>query len=399
MTARELTDPVAGLVEQARAELAGKPFSDILDTEGNQYVDLVLGGGGVLGIALVGYTYVLEELGLRFLRVGGTAAGAVTALGLAALGPPARRKSTRLLAELADLDGWSFVDGRPAAKSLVRDFLEGRSSPRPAAAPGLHPGHRVRDWLAGVVGRAGITTDRQLRDRLRERPAGLRLRHGGPLTADDADARLGVVATDLTTETRAVFPLMAPLYWADPDHVNPADFVRAAVSIPFFFEPVRVTNVPQGEAARRRWRELTGREPFPPAECAFVAGGMLSPFPIDLFHEPDRVPTAPTFGVRLTPGDQPVPHADRLVEFTTGVLHATRHALDHEFLTRHPDFRELVCAVDTSTHNWLGFDLTADDKAEQFRRGAEAAVRFLTGFDWPRYQELRRGMIGPPGPG
>ena len=36
-------------------------YSDIVDEFGNQYVDLVQEGGGVLGIALLGYTYVLEE--------------------------------------------------------------------------------------------------------------------------------------------------------------------------------------------------------------------------------------------------------------------------------------------------------------------------------------------------
>ena len=43
-----------------------KPFSDIIDASGNQYVDLVQEGGGVLGIALLGYTYTLEQIGIRF---------------------------------------------------------------------------------------------------------------------------------------------------------------------------------------------------------------------------------------------------------------------------------------------------------------------------------------------
>ena len=38
-------------------------FSDVLDDEGNQYVDIVMEGGGVLGIALVGFTYCLNKPG------------------------------------------------------------------------------------------------------------------------------------------------------------------------------------------------------------------------------------------------------------------------------------------------------------------------------------------------
>jgi NTE family protein len=404
MTVPDFTGEVADLVVQARSEFAGKPFSDILDAAGNQYVDLVMGGGGVLGIALVGYTYVLEEVGIRFLRVGGTSAGSINALGLAALGPPAEKKSDRLLAELADLDVWSFVDGSWAAKSLIRDFLAGRSTLRKAmdvvleyrsfaARLGINPGRVFRDWLAGVIRKAGITTSRELRERMRTVPAGLHFRDGRPVTVDDADAHLGVVATDITTETKAVFPLMASLYWPDPDGLNPADFVRASMSIPFFFEPLRATAVPQGPAAEAAWRQMIHNDRFPPPECAFVDGGVLSNFPIDLFHETGQTPTAPTFGVKLGADAQPVPHFDRLVQLTMAVFNAARHALDNDFIARNPDFRQLVCVVDTSTQNWLNFDLTPDDKVELFQRGAEAAVQFLRHFDWPQYQALRTAQI------
>jgi hypothetical protein len=36
---------------------------DTLDGAGHQYVNLVQKGGGVLGVALVGYIYILEQMG------------------------------------------------------------------------------------------------------------------------------------------------------------------------------------------------------------------------------------------------------------------------------------------------------------------------------------------------
>ena len=66
---------VVAAVEQARARILAHPVSDIRDRHGNQYVDLVMEGGGVLGVALAGYSYVLESAGLRFLGLGGTSAG------------------------------------------------------------------------------------------------------------------------------------------------------------------------------------------------------------------------------------------------------------------------------------------------------------------------------------
>ena len=77
-------------------------------------------GGGVLGVALVGYTYVLEEMGIRFLRVGGTSAGSIDAVLVAGLGTPQERKSEKIVKELAKVDFWRFVDGGGAARVLLQ---------------------------------------------------------------------------------------------------------------------------------------------------------------------------------------------------------------------------------------------------------------------------------------
>ncbi len=58
-------------------KISTKEFSDILDAEKNQYVNFVQEGGGVWGVALVGYLYALESFGIRFLRIAGTSAGAM----------------------------------------------------------------------------------------------------------------------------------------------------------------------------------------------------------------------------------------------------------------------------------------------------------------------------------
>lgn len=41
-----------------------KIYSDAIDEDGNQYIDIVMEGGGVLGVALIGYLYTLEEADL-----------------------------------------------------------------------------------------------------------------------------------------------------------------------------------------------------------------------------------------------------------------------------------------------------------------------------------------------
>ncbi len=46
--------------------------SDVLDCDGHQYVNLVQKGGGLLGVALVGFTNILEQMNIRFIRLAGT---------------------------------------------------------------------------------------------------------------------------------------------------------------------------------------------------------------------------------------------------------------------------------------------------------------------------------------
>jgi NTE family protein len=414
MTVDDFTDPVKGLIADAKARLQGKHFSDILDAAGNQYVDLVMGGGGVLGVALVGYTYALEELGVRFLGVGGTSAGSINALALAALGPPAEKKSGDLIRAMADMNVWSFVDGSTAARNLIRDFLHDNSTfrrgwdvarelPSFLSDLGLNPGNKFRAWLSQLLKDHGITTAGQLRARMRQLPDGLRIRDGALIGADRSAAELAVVAADISTETKAVLPRMAELYWPDPDQVDPALFVRASMSIPFFFEPLRVGPIPRGEKARQRWDELAGySDKDLPTECAFVDGGVLSNFPINVFHDPAKVPDAPTFGVKLGSDKRATRHFDSAQQLTVAVFNSARHCLDYDFLAHNPDYRHLVCCIDTGTQSWLNFDLTPEEKIDLFRRGVQAAVAFLTEFDWGKYKEIRRGLAaaqraaGPP---
>ena len=110
------SDPqVVRLLEALERRWADKPpVSDISDGDGRQYVDLVMQGGGTLGIALVGYAYALERVGIRFKSIGGTSAGAITATLLAALADPAQAKSEAL----------QRVDREHGRQEGMRQFLD-----------------------------------------------------------------------------------------------------------------------------------------------------------------------------------------------------------------------------------------------------------------------------------
>jgi NTE family protein len=378
--------------------------SDIIDDDGHQYVDLVMEGGGVLGIALVGYAYAMESVGIRFLGIGGTSAGAITATLIAALGPPSEAKSVRVLECLANLEMFEFVDGDSDARDFIETMLEGAGPIKLGWKAmqvldnlredlGLNPGDAFLNWMKTQLKQAGIGTVTDLVTRLSELPPNLRVRNKGPLSVEEAGARLKVVAADVTTETKVVFPEMAGLYFKNPERVNPAQFVRASMSIPLFFHPFQVTRLPQGVSALREWKKV-GYEGSVPKKIVFMDGGIMSNFPIDLFHDPTskEAPIAPTFGARLGTARAQANPIEKPTQLLMSVFNSARHCNDYDFLARHPDFKHLVTQINTGAHNWLDFFLTSEAKVDLFTRGVQAAATWIKGFQWKEYKQLRKQL-------
>lgn len=393
-------DAVRTLVAATRDAVHGRPFSDIVDGEGHQYVDLVMEGGGVLGIALAGYTYALEEAGIRFLGIGGTSAGSINALLLAAAAPPGERKSPRILDILTSLDPLSFVDGGSASRDLMKS-LTGNIGPMKIAWKlmplldeiskdlGINPGKAFLRWLKEALADSGIVTLRDLQDRMNTLPPDLKTREGRPLSLEEAAPRLAIVAAEVASETKIEFPKLAPLFWEDPLEVNPAKFVRASMSIPFFFQPLRLVVPP---SAAHHWRTLAHYDGPIPSEGVLVDGGIMSNFPIDLFHGIENPPLAPTFGAKLGSEKRQIHAIDGPKTLLSALFDSARHCLDYDFLARHPDYRHLVGHIPTDDVSWLNFALSDAEKLLLFQRGVETACAFLRGFDWPAYKMLRTDL-------
>lgn len=120
----------------------GRPFivSDVLDSENHQYVNLVQKGGGVLGVALVGYTYMLEYMGIRFMRLAGTSAGAINTSLMTVTGRKEEAKSGKVLDAICKLDFFNLVDGHPVARMLIKNFITNTDFTS-----------NVKKWITGIV--------------------------------------------------------------------------------------------------------------------------------------------------------------------------------------------------------------------------------------------------------
>lgn len=401
---------VRNLIDYLKESYGKKEYSDIIDDEGHQYVDLVMEGGGVLGIALVGYTYVLEQVGIRFLRIGGTSAGAINAALLASLGKPEQAKSEKILSHLASVDMGSFVDGDSDAQDLIQSVLRQREQQNFLQKKlggwfiagkgvqvlnnltndlGLNPGKVFYNWIKRILDRDGIKSTAQLKGRMTP-PKNLKARPPAELRSGSTNTRLALVAADITTETKVEFPKMTSLYWKDENEVHPAHYVRASMSVPGFFHPYRVKGIPQGDDARNNWAKHAQYSGNLPKECLFIDGGIMSNFPINLFHKPEFVPLVPTFGARLgtdrlNPRDIASPF-----QMLGAIFDSARHTLDFDFISQNPDYKKLVTDIDPGDHHWLNFELSDEAKKDLFIRGARAAYHFLIGFDWKNYKKIRK---------
>lgn len=383
----------------------GKRYSDIEDADGNQYVDLVQEGGGVLGVALVGYTYILEKAGIRFMSLAGTSAGAINTLMMAGLGRIDEAKSEKILTILSNQNLFEFVDGHKRIRKLIDKAIKKEGSLVwpiiRAALPiyralknrfGLNPGTFFEQWITRELKLNNIHTLKDLEELRAKLPMGL-IDVRNEKKVKNLEAKLAIITSDVTTHSKVEFPRMTELYWSEPENVSPAKLVRASMSVPFFFDPFEVHNMPNaGNENDEKWVEYAKYfGPVPPS-AKFVDGGMLSNFPINVFHRPNGgVPRMPTFGVRLSTFRQKYSKADSFMSFNGAMISTMRQIFDYDFLLRNPDYKELICMIDADQKfNWLDFNMSEEDQIKLFNLGARKAVEFLEGFDWEGYREIRK---------
>ena len=164
MDKRKFTEngEVLSILKDLGGQVTGKKFSDITDKNGYQYVDLVQEGGGVLGVALVGYVYVLEKMGIRFLSLAGTSAGSINTMLMSAAGTCDMEKSEWILDCLCNKNLYDFVDGDSDARDFIDALLSDSGTLKLATKGaqvidnfqddfGLNPGKNFHQWISNLL--------------------------------------------------------------------------------------------------------------------------------------------------------------------------------------------------------------------------------------------------------
>jgi NTE family protein len=191
---------------------------------------------------------------------------------------------------------------------------------------------------------------------------------------------LVIVSSDITHEIKVEFPGMHAMYWGADYSISPAKYVRASMSVPFFFKPFQIDFDPaQLRTIEKEWfHYMKVQRKMEP--CALlVDGGMLSNFPINVFYNPAiPVPRKPTFGIKLEYEDDTTSGKIKSwMGFGGKLISTMRFFYDRDFILKHDMYQKTVRSIDTGKIHWLNFNLTNEEKVELFFRGALSATIFL----------------------
>jgi NTE family protein len=190
--------------------------------------------------------------------------------------------------------------------------------------------------------------------------------------------KLQVVVSDLTGRRLLFLPRDADkLGIADADALGVAEAVRMSMSIPIFFEPVRLKNPATGE------------------QQVLVDGGLLSNFPVSVFDVGDT-PRWPTFGLLLVEPEPRRPVADRLprsggahggvqatIDFGRSLLLTLLEAHDRMYLEQ-ADFVRTI-PIPTLGVGTVDFTIEEPRRRALFESGRRAAEEFLADFSFEGY--------------
>ncbi len=318
-------------------------------------VDAVFEGGGVKGIGLAGAVAQVEKAGYQFENLAGTSAGAIIA-GLLAVGYTA----AEIKREMERLDYNKFKDeGLLDKLGLVgKGFNLGLEY-------GIYEGEFFESWFEELLQAKGKTTFGQIKTEYKE---------------DKYRYKFQAIAADITDRKLVVLPGDLAYFGFDPDAFSISRAVRMSMSIPVFFEPVKLT-------------DTSGRVHY------IVDGGVLSNYPIWLLDDGTSTPAWPTFGFKLIePDKRLLKKADRnpinnMVSFLKAIAGTMMDAHDNYHISNSGGDYERTIGIptvikldDTDVEiKTTDFDITPEESQKLYDNGVQAATIFLDTWDFEKW--------------
>ena len=328
--------------------------------------DMVFAGGGAKGVAHLGSLWALDRLGIKFKRLAGNSAGAITAAFVAA-----GYSASEFTEELFNIDFKEFRDGywdrRLPKFALIATI---------STTYGLYEGNKLQRWIEESLVRKNANTF----GRLPRKSVGMLC----PLEDSDGH-RLTVMASDIThsCEVRLPDDLSKERYGRLRVKSFPVSAaVRMSISVPFFFTPYKLHH------------------------SKIVDGAFASNLPIEIFDREnvDEV-RWPTLGINLTSKPSPGLPTDDLFHFGLAIFDTMRYGQSRMSFMDYPTRISRIIDAPTEEVKTLDFEIGQKKKEKLFLNGAEEVYMTLRGcgsrglkhtWNFDRYLGLRKRWSFPP---
>ncbi|MCX8132268.1 MAG: patatin-like phospholipase family protein [Clostridia bacterium] len=346
-------------------------------------INLVLGGGGIKGIAYAGSFDIAEQEGIKWGNIAGVSAGALVGAYASA------GYSSLELRKMLDVFDFSKIEINKIYKKVpaVQQFMTFNTQYRgecqntgnvmdvflnsslfdqnrglsnslyefsgyrgnllkniiTLSKEGcLCDGDYLEEWVYGVLSKKGIKTFGDLRGGRADskNPKGYRIR----MTAVDANrAKVIVLPDDIA------------FYGVEPDKLEVARAVRMSTCVPFAFKPVEI-------------KKITGRVS---RTYYIIDGGVLDNFPSWTMDTSD---SSDVFGFRLTGSDK-----NKLLSIDTplNVLKALICSVHDAGIDKNAKDLKFIEDVNTGDISFLDFNLSEADKKYLFYTGQGSARRLI----------------------
>lgn len=320
-------------------------------------VDAVFEGGGVKGIGLAGAISVIQNAGFQFENLAGTSAGAITAALLAVGFSSLEIKKVIEKLNYNNFKDEDWLDKLPViGKGLSLGFEYG-----------IYEGDFFENWLENLLQSKGKTKFGQIKTEYKE---------------DKYKYKLQVIVSDITDKKLLILPGHLKSFGYDPDEFSISRAVRMSMSIPLFFEPVKLA-------------DASGRTHF------LVDGGVLSNYPIWLLDDDSKeIPEWPTFGFKLIeldkrelkgPNRNPI---NNPISFLKAIVGTMLDAHDNYHISQSTGDYDRTIGIPTVINidgmekeiQTTDFNISEEESDALFNNGVIAAEKFLANWNFEKWK-------------
>lgn len=309
--------------------------------------DAIFEGGGVKAFGMLGALYEAERRGYTWVNVAGTSAGAIIASLVAAGYSAAEIKELVWELDFSQFKDKGWLDRIPYVGLALSLWFEN----------GLYEGKYLENWIRDKLAAKGVNTFKDLV--LKEFENDPRCRY-----------KLIVIATDVSRRKLLRLPYDVKDYNINPDDLEVYKAVRMSASLPFFYEPYKLSYI---DSERRRKLSY------------IIDGGVLSNFPVWLF-DGDEVPQWPTFGFKIVePDETKAFRINNPFDLFKAILSTMMEAHDklHEL---DPKSSVRTISIPSLGVKTTDFETIHRYKNDLFQSGVQAAVNFFEGWNFESFK-------------